>query len=75
MSLEGGLEDVDEFFRAEASCLSNSSILINAAASRLSISANREANRSQFRHAPRRILIMRQFTFSSRFHLHQFTDP
>ena len=59
MSLEGGLEDVEKFFLAEASCLSKSSILANAAVSRCSNSVTRWANRSQFGHALRRIFMMR----------------
>jgi hypothetical protein len=62
MSLEGGFEEVDESFRAEANCLSNSSIRANAAASCLSNSATRSASRAQFRHFPCRIFMMRQST-------------
>ena len=73
MSLEGGLEEVVESFREEASCLSNSSILANAAVSRLSNSATRRVNRSQFGHGPRRIFMMRQSTLCLGFHLQHIT--
>jgi hypothetical protein len=62
MSLEGGLEDVDESFRAAANCLSNSAILAKAVASRFSNSATRRDKRSQFGQGSRRLLIMRQCT-------------
>ena len=75
MSLEGGFEDVEESFRAEANRFSNAWIRANAAASCVSKSATRRANRLQFRHGARRIFMMRQSTLSLRFHLEQFTKP
>ena len=62
MSLEGGFEEVDESFRAEANSFSKSAILANAAASCFSNSATRSASRAQFRHFPYRIFMMRQST-------------
>jgi hypothetical protein len=61
MSLEGGFEDVDESFRAEANCFSNCSIRANAVANCFSNSATRAVNRAHFRHGLRRIPMMRQF--------------
>ncbi len=48
MSLDGGLEEVDESFRAAPNCFSSSAILANAAASCFSNSATRSASRAQF---------------------------
>jgi hypothetical protein len=62
MSLDGGFEEFDGSLRAEANCLSNSSIRANAAASCSSNSATRSANRAQFRHFPCRIFMTRQST-------------
>ena len=47
MSLEGGFDEVEEFFRAEANSFSNCSIRANAAASCLSSSATRSASRAR----------------------------
>jgi hypothetical protein len=60
-SLDGGFDEVDESFRAAANCFSSSAILAGAAASCVSNSATRRADRGQFGHFLRRTFMMRQF--------------